>query len=177
MLLLGIGSLSFHPATAQVPAGTVTDTETLQFLGFQAGLTVTELRDRATEGGGGTIDCKRSDTDIRLGECRGGLPNLDAGRSVDLWASMIDGRGAVTTLSAQLTAARFDRWRSFLEGRYGRSVEKRQGPMTLLQWIRDGRMLRLSWRAKGRDVEASVSFVDGPLLDAWANQGRRSRSP
>jgi hypothetical protein len=45
--------------------------------------------------------------------------------------------------------------------------------MTVLEWVRHRQMLRLSWRSKGREFEASVSLVDGALLDGWANQGRR----
>jgi len=172
-LVLGAGGLSLStPASAQVAAPVTVDTTALEFLGFQAGLAIPELRTRAEQLGKGTIDCKRATGDIRLGECRGGLPELDAGRSVDLWVSTIDGKAAITTLSARLAEARFARWREFLVGRYGTVAEKRSGPMRMLQWVRNGRMLRLSWRSKGRDFETSVSFVDGPLLDGWANQGK-----
>jgi len=151
------------------------DTAQLEFLGFQAGLTIAELRERSTQLGRGALNCTRATLDPRLGECRAGLPELDAGRSVDLWASTIDGRAAITALSGRLTEARFTRWRELLIGRYGAVPEKRSGPMRMLQWVRNGRMLRLSWRAKGRDFETSVSFVDGPLLDGWANQGKRRK--
>lgn len=177
MLLRGIGGLLLAPLPLMgqvVPAAA--DTVSLEFLGFRAGLPMAELQDHATQAGRGVAACQRSVFDPRLGECRGGLPELDAGRSVDLWASIIDGRAAVTTLAGQLTPARFDRWRELLEGRYGSVAERHQGPMTVLQWVRHGQMLRLSWRSKGRDFEASVSLVDGPLLDNWANQGKRSKS-
>jgi hypothetical protein len=174
VLVLGAGSLSLSaPAQAQGPAPAVADTAALGFLGFQAGLAIPELRERATQLGKGAIDCQRSSRDPRLGECRGGLPELDAGRSVDLWVSTVDGRTAITTLSARLPDARFTRWRELLVGRYGAVAEKRSGPMRMLQWVRNGQMLRLSWRSKGRDFETSVSLVDGALLDGWANQGKR----
>lgn len=178
MLWLSIGSLLLLPARIAGQAGPqpVSDTMPLGFLGFHAGVRQAELQDLASQTGRGTLACETSAVDPRLGECRGSLPELDAGRSVDFWASVIDGRGAVTTLSARLTPARFDRWRTFLEGRYGTTPERHQGPMTVLQWVRHGQMLRLSWRSKGRDMEASVSLVDGPLLDGWANQGRRPRN-
>lgn len=176
-LLIGAGGLSLStPLPAQGPAPAVADSSALEFLGFRPGLTIPALRERATQLGKGTIECRRAAADLRLGECRGGLPELDAGRSVDLWASMIDGRAAILTLSARLPEARFQRWREFLEGRYGVVPEKRQGPMRMLQWVRNGRMLRLSWRAKGRDLETSVSMVDGPLLDGWANAGKAGGS-
>ena len=177
MLLLGIGGLLLapRPARGQGTAAPV-DTMPLEFLGFRAGVELSALQDHASQAGRGTLTCQQSATDQRLGECRGGLPELDAGRAVDLWASIIDGKGAVTTLSGLLTEARFDRWRDFLEGRYGTPPERHSGPMTVLQWVRRGQMLRLSWRNKGRQYEVSVSLVDGPLLDGWANQGRRPRN-
>jgi hypothetical protein len=175
-LLLGVGGLSLSPHSAFAQAPVVVDTLPLEFLGFRAGLSITEMRDVSTRGGGGNLNCRRSARELRLGECRGSLGSLDAGRSVDLWASVIDGRGAVLTLSGRLTEARFLRWRELLEGRYGTTAERRQGPMRMLQWVRQGQMLRLSWRKRGRDIEASIAIIDGPLLDGWANQGRRPRS-
>lgn len=177
MLLLGIGGLLLAPQAADAQVAPIpVDTAGLEFLGFHAGLSQAELQDHASQAGRGVATCERSALDPRLGECRGGLPELDAGRSVDLWASIIDGRAAVTTLAGQLTPARFERWRDLLTGRYGATTERHQGPMTVLQWTRHGQMLRLSWRMKGRDYETSVSLVDGPLLDGWANQGRKPKS-
>jgi hypothetical protein len=178
VLLVSIGGLSLCPsaARAQQPLGTVLDTTELAFLGFRPGLTLVALQDHATQIGRGSFGCRRAASDLRLSECRAGLPELDSGRSVDVWISLIDGRAAITTLSGRLTEARFSRWRELLEGRYGATPEVRRGPMRMLQWIKNGRMLRLSWRAKGRDVEASVSLIDGPLLDGWANVGKRAKS-
>jgi hypothetical protein len=182
--MFGAGGLSFSaPLLAQeAPAAPVAspvmvvDTTPFGFLGFEPGLSLFLLQERGTQLGKGSVQCLRASRDLRIGECRGGLPELDAGRSVDLWASMIDGRAAVLTLSARLPEARFARWREFLEGRYGVVPEKRQGPMRMLQWVRHGRMIRLSWRTKGRDLETSVSMVDGPLLDGWANQGKKPKA-
>lgn len=173
MLLLGAGGLSLSPVAAAAQAVPAVDTTALDFLGFRPGLSLAELRERATQAGHGDLGCRAGTLDPRLLECRGGLPELDSGRSVDLWASVISGRAAITTLSARLTAARLERWRGLLEGRYGTVRERRQGPARMLQWVRNGRMLRLTWRPKGRDFEASVSLVDGPILDAWANEGKR----
>lgn len=146
------------------------------FLSFHPGMTLVELREHASQQGRGDIGCRAGVADPRLLECRGGLPELDSGRSVDIWVSVINGRAAITLLSARLTDARLARWRELLEGRYGPSPERRQGPGKMLQWIRGGRMLRLTWRPKGREFEASVSMVDGPLLDSWANEGKRPRA-
>lgn len=175
-LVLGVGSLSLSvtPGSAQQPIPAITDTASLAFLGFRPSFPLHEMRDHATQAGGGMLTCRRATGDLRLTECRASLPELDSGRSVDLWVSLIDDRAAITTLSGRLSEARFARWRELLEGRYGTVVEVRRGPMKMLQWVRGGRMLRLTWRPKGRDLEASVSLIDGPLLDGWANQGKRA---
>ena len=175
MLLLSPGGLSLcaGSAGAQPLLPAVVDTIAFDFLGFRPGLSLDALREHATHAGRGALTCQRATADLRLADCRASLPELDTGRSVDLWASLIDGHAAITTLSGRLTDARFARWRELLEGRYGPTAEMRRGPMRMLQWVRAGRMLRLSWRPKGRDVEASVSLIDGPLLDGWANVGKR----
>jgi hypothetical protein len=36
------------------------------------------------------------------------------------------------------------------------------------QWVRRGRMLRLTWRLERGEKVASVSLVDGRVLDGWA---------
>ena len=178
VLLLGTGGLSLCPPALRAQQGgpAVEDTLAFEFLGFRPGITMVALRDNATQAGRGVITCRRATGDLRLSECRAGLPELDSGRSVDLWASLIDDHAAILALSGRLSEARLARWREFLEGRYGATPEIRRGPMRMLQWVHHGRMLRLSWRPKGRDFEASVSMIDGPLLDGWANQGKRVKS-
>jgi hypothetical protein len=42
----------------------------------------------------------------------------------------------------------------------------------MMQWVRRGRMLRLTWKTDRGDRVASVSLVDGRVLDAW---GRASQ--
>ena len=37
----------------------------------------------------------------------------------------------------------------------------------MMQWVRQGRMLRLTWRIERGEKVASVSLVDGRVLDAW----------
>ena len=176
MLLLGTGGLSLCPAPlrAQQGAPLPADTLGLKFLGFQGGQSRDEIQTHAREAGSGEISCLSATSDLRLSECRGGLPELDSGRSVDVWAALIDDHVAILTLSAQLSEARLRRWRELLEGRYGAVPEHHQGPMYMLQWIRHGQMLRLSWRTTGREFEVSASLTDGPLLDSWANQGKRA---
>ena len=42
-----------------------------------------------------------------------------------------------------------------------------QGPQWMLQWVRQGRMMRLTWRVDNNAKVASVSLVDGWILDDW----------
>lgn len=178
MLLLGTGGLSICPALllSQQDAPAPADTAGLRFLGFYGGQPVGELKEHAHEAGRGELSCQPARSDLRLSECRGGLPELDSGRSVDVWAALIDDHVAILTLSGRLSEARLRRWRELLEGRYGPAVQYHRGPMWMLQWVRHGQMLRLSWRTKGRDFEVSASLTNGPLLDGWANQGKRVKS-
>ena len=69
---------------------------------------------------------------------------------------------------------------SAIESRYGRVGAKVQGSQWMMQWVRQGRMLRLTWRTERGERTASVSLVDGRVLDAWgrdsARQPHRSRT-
>jgi hypothetical protein len=124
--------------------------------------------------GADSVHCEQSHADPRLTECRASLPNADAGRTVDLWLSSVNDTTSILTLSAPLSASRLDRWREYLEGRYGTPSLRVRGAITMAQWIHDRRMLRLTWRARGRNFEASVSMVDGRVLDAWGSGRVRS---
>ena len=37
----------------------------------------------------------------------------------------------------------------------------------MMQWVRQGRMMRLTWRTEKDNKPVSVSLVDGRVLDAW----------
>jgi hypothetical protein len=37
----------------------------------------------------------------------------------------------------------------------------------MMQWVRQGRMMRLTWRVSSSERVASVSLVDGHILDSW----------
>jgi len=47
----------------------------------------------------------------------------------------------------------------------------------MLQWVRRGRMLRLTWRLEGTGKVASVSLVDGRVLDNWARGSGQAAPP
>jgi hypothetical protein len=89
---------------------------------------------------------------------------------VDLWLSAMDSAAGVLTLSSPVSGVELDRWRSGLETEFGTVDAFVQGPQWMLQWVRSGRMLRLTWRIEHGEKVASVSLVDGRVLDGW---GRR----
>lgn len=143
---------------------------TFEFLGFRPGMARAALDTAVHAAGADSLHCVASPSDPHIGECRASLPNADADRTVDLWLSTVDDTASILTLSAPLTTSRLDRWREFLVGSYGASAPSVRGPVTMLQWISDGRMLRLAWRPRGRGFDASVSMVDGRVLDGWGNR-------
>jgi hypothetical protein len=88
----------------------------------------------------------------------------------------MDSAAGIITLSAAVDSSGLRRWRDDLERRYGRVPVRTQGGQSMLQWVRRGRMLRLTWRHERGGLTASVSLVDGRVLDAWGAQ-RAAGSP
>ena len=110
-------------------------------------------------------------------ECRGTFNDPELGGTLKLWVSAMDSVAGVITLSSDVTDEQLDRWRASIEQRYGKVDAQVQGTQRMMQWVRHGRMLRLTWRIEKGQKTASVSLVDGPVLDAWgrgrAKTGRR----
>jgi hypothetical protein len=100
-------------------------------------------------------------------ECRGMLQRSDADPRVEVWVSAIDSLAGIMTLSGTVNPDQLDYWRLTLQEEYGRVGTRVQGSQSMLQWVRRGRMIRLTWRREGRDKVASVSLVDGHVLDGW----------
>lgn len=149
------------------------DTSSLQFFGFGAGARLDELNDRLHRLGGGLLRCKRARTDTRVSECRAVLSYPDLGEKVSLWVSAIDSAAGVMTLSGVVAPGQLDRWRAVLQERYGEVGKRVQGTQSMQQWVRRGRMIRLTWRVEAVGKVASVSLVDGRVLDDWGRtQGR-----
>jgi len=155
------------------PAKFAGDTTALQFFGFRAGARLQELTSRLAALDGGHLRCRRSKLDSVVAECRATLRSPGLGR-VDLWVSAIDSSAGVMTLSGPVDFGRLDGWREQLFQRYGRVSARVQGTQSMLQWVRHGRMLRLTWRLEGGQPVASVSLVDGHVLDDWARSRSRS---
>ena len=116
---------------------------------------------------GAGLSCQRSRADRRLQDCRATIADPVAATPVTIWLAAIDSVTGVITVSATLGAADFGRWRDVLESSYGPRQATVEGPQRMLQWIRGTQMLRLTWRSTPGRIEASVSVVDGPVLDGW----------
>jgi hypothetical protein len=142
----------------------------LEFLGFRAGARLDEMALHLRTAGG-KLRCRRSKIDRRVSECRSALDQDRFGGAAELWVSAIDSVAGVITVSGALAPGELESWRAGLETRYGRVDPRTQGTQSMLQWVRRGRMLRLTWRMERGEKVASVSLVDGRVLDAW------SRSP
>jgi hypothetical protein len=143
------------------------DTSALQFHGFRAGAHLAELNRLIRGRPGSRLRCDRAKRDRRVSECRGVVSDSAMGPSVKLWISAMDSVAGIITLSAALDRTTLDRWRRHIESRYGRVSSKVQGSQTMMQWVRRRRMLRLTWRRDQGEPIASISLVDGRVLDSW----------
>lgn len=154
-------------------ASAVPDTTALQFLGFRAGARLDEVEVQVRRLGGGALRCRRSKVDRRVTECRAKLTDPDVTGVADLWVSAMDSAAGIITISGMVVPEQLDRWQRVLQQRYGSVGTRVQGTQSMLQWVRRGRMMRLTWRLEGSGKVASVSLVDGRVLDDWG----RSRVP
>jgi hypothetical protein len=150
------------------------DTAALQFRGFRAGARLAQL-DSLLRRQGGRLRCDRAKRDPKVSECRGAVSDTALG-PITVWVSAMDSAAGIITLSAAVDSSGLRRWRDDLERRYGRVPVRTQGGQSMLQWVRRGRMLRLTWRHERGGLTASVSLVDGRVLDAWGAQ-RAAGSP
>jgi hypothetical protein len=171
LLLLSLLQGAARPShAAPAPA----DTAPLEFYGFRAGARLDQIQALVRSLDGGRLKCDQAKADRRVTECRAVLTDAELGGPVDLWISAIDSVAGVITISGGVAADQLDRWRQTIERRYGRVDAQVQGSQSMMQWVRRGRMLRLTWRIDGGEKLASVSLVDGRVLDAWGG-GRRKR--
>jgi hypothetical protein len=166
LMLWPVGHVRAHPVAP--------DTSGLQFLGFRVGAPLNELSLQLQSLGGGRLRCRRSRVDDRVSECRGLLPDRVQGTRIDVWVSAIDSMAGVITLSGVVAPDRLDFWKRALLDRYGEVGAKVQGSQSMLQWVRRGTMIRLTWRLEARGKVASVSLVDGHVLDDWGRAPSRA---
>jgi hypothetical protein len=172
---LALALLSVASSVSASPDPAAQDTSALQFHGFRAGAPLDEL-DGLIRRLDGRLRCDRAERDRRVSECRGTVRDSAMGGAVQVWVSAIDSVAGVITLSAPVDDATLDRWRKLIESRYGRVSAKAQGSQRMMQWVRRRRMLRLTWRTDRGERTASVSLVDGRVLDEWG-RNRPAASP
>jgi len=166
-LLTSAVQLAWARPIIAVPA----DTTALEFGGIRAGARLDELDRLVRSSTGARLRCDHAKVDRHVMECRAVINHPDLGASLKLWVSAMDSVAGVITISSDVTADQLDRWRESIEQRYGKVGARAQGTQLMMQWVRHGRMLRLTWRIENGRKTASVSLVDGPVLDAWG-QGR-----
>lgn len=142
----------------------------LSFLGFEAGASLGAVGQRVQALGGQGLHCIRSKRDRAVQDCRASVMDPGSRRVIDLWLSAIDSAAGVLMLSSPLSGVELDSWRSGLESAFGNVGANVQGPQWMLQWVRQGRMLRLTWRIENGQKVASVSLVDGRVLDSWGKR-------
>lgn len=156
--------LAAAPATLQAQTGTLPP---LSFLGFEAGAPLQAVRARIGALGGRTLDCDRAARDRSVRDCRTTVFEPGNGRPLSVWLSTIDDRPGILTLSRPLSADELEGWKRALETSFGIVDASVQGSQWMMQWVRQGRMLRLTWRTEKGARVASVSLVDGRVLDGW----------
>lgn len=147
----------------------------LSFLGFEAGARLDVVSQQVQALGGSGLRCDRSKRDRSVAECRATLFDPVWSRPVSLWLSAMDSASGILTLSGPVTGEQLDGWKTELESAFGGVGARVQGPQWMLQWVRQGRMMRLTWRVDNNAKVASVSLVDGFVLDDWGR--RRDQAP
>ncbi|MBA2627917.1 MAG: hypothetical protein H0U85_07885 [Gemmatimonadales bacterium] len=148
---------------------------TLSFFGFRPGARIRSISAVLDSASGSRLRCDRAKADPRVTECRAVVSDPGMGGPVDLWVSAIDSISGIMTLSARVSPDQLDEWRGALERSYGRVGAKVQGNQWMMQWVRRGRMIRLTWRLEKNERVASVSLVDGHVLDNWHRTGKSAR--
>jgi hypothetical protein len=172
-----LASLLFLPSHRGVVAVQASgDSAGLEFLGFRPGARLDEL-DHRLRGFSGILRCRRSRADQRVSDCRASLRGRDDEPKVELWVSAIDSLAGVMTLSSKVDSVQLESWRGMLQDRYGTVGTRVQGTQRMLQWVRRGRMIRLTWRKEGKSQVASVSLVDGYVLDSWGRARTATKAP
>jgi hypothetical protein len=142
----------------------------LSFLGFEAGAPLDAVGRQVEALGGRGLRCDRARRDRTVRECRAVVVDPASGRPLNLWLSSMDSSTGVLTLSSPVSGVELDAWRSGLETAFGVVDANVQGPQWMLQWVRQGRMLRLTWKIENGAKVASVSLVDGWVLDGWGRK-------
>ena len=157
--------LALVPLPVMAQAAPATDP--LMIFGIKAGSTVRVIAETIADRDGGHLRCDRSKVDLRVEECRATVSVPEAAEPLELWMSAVDSVTSVLTIAGNLAPDELDQLRSSLERRYGRVNAKAQNSQWMMQWVRKGTMIRLTWRAQQGAKATSVALIDGNVLDAW----------
>lgn len=142
----------------------------LDFGGFPAGASLDLVQQRLRELDAAPLGCTRARRDSTVAECRGRFTDPETGRTVEVWLSAIHDSAAVLTLETGMPLGQLQELRNQLARRYGTVPVRVQGSQRMLQWVRSGRMLRLTWRIDQNPPVVSASLVDGGILDRWGQR-------
>lgn len=118
--------------------------------------------DSVLAGHGAALRCQRT-PEPRLEACSAEA-TLD-GQAAVVTVSLVDGLIGIALVSARLQAEQIADWHATLVGAYGDAAPQRRPGQESFQWIRSRQMLRLTVRREPTGLVASVSLVDGRLLD------------
>ena len=165
--LLPVLPLAVHAQTF------VPDTSVLAFRGVPAGAALSRVATSLRQLGGGGLRCTRSRSDPAVQECRGTYRDSTSGLRVEIWLSAIDSLSGILTFKAGGTLPQLEAWRNDVRDRYGPVKISVQGPQRMMQWVRRGRMIRITWRPERSQTMMSVSLVDGRVLDDWGRRRKR----
>jgi hypothetical protein len=168
-----VAALALLAASPTVAVAQSTPAIALTFHDFRPGMTVGEVTTLVGRLGGSFV-CESSARDSRVRECRGRAAGSELGGPVTLWGSAMDGVLGVLTVAGDVAPDQLDDWRSHLEQQHGQVDARVQGRQWMLQWVRRGTMVRLTWRVGVGERRASVSFVHGPTLDNWGGAKREA---
>lgn len=151
-----VGTIGFGSSLQPPPLG---------LLGLAPGLVQSDLQDRVAKLGG-RLACRSSAVDRRFAECTAMLASAPDGRRWELLASLVDGTSAVILLKTGLSGPDLEILRSSLVTELGRPNYRKQGEQQSFEWVRSGRMMRMTSRPERGRVQLSVSLVEGSVLDA-----------
>lgn len=170
VLLLGTADA----APAQSPS---TGAPPLTFFGLRAGIPLSATAEQIRILGGTVLACRSSRADPSVSDCRAQVrdPSRPDGHALDIWLSAIDSLVAVMTVSGGVAPEQLSLWREALQSAFGLPPSEGGDMQTMLQWIRYRQMLRLTWRGDDDGTVASVSLVDGPILDGWGRRRAEQR--
>ena len=144
----------------------------LALLGLAPGIPRAALEERVARLGG-RLACKTSGVDSRFAECTTVLPHAPDGRRWSLLASLVDGSAAILLLTAPFDAKELVSFREELTGTLGRPNLRQRADQESFEWIRAGKMMRLTSRRGDGRLKVSVSLLQGDLLDPLGKKDRQ----